>query len=296
MIIAGLKGGLGNQMFQYAAGKCLASNLGVALKLDNTFLIQDQFKKNVTHRKFELAAFNITESLATREEIRSMKNLKNSILRKLFPESGSNPYVVEKHFHFDPRILKLGNNTYLDGHWMSEKYFIDIEQDIRNSFCLKKIAEPIQTYSQFIRESNAVCIQVRRGDYVLNPDVTKVHGVTPLTYFNKSANMIYEMIQNPVFFIFSDDSTWCKNNLNLPGKAHYVEDELKNSSATSVDFMFLMSICKHFIISNSTFGWWGAWLSSNKSKIVMAPEKWYSVSHIDTSDIYPPSWTKISVT
>lgn len=291
MIIVNLKGGLGNQMFQYATGKRLAVSIGATLKLDTTFL-NKKVSECVTYRNFELTNFHVTEDIATTVEIREVKNLKNKLIRKLFPGFSGNPYVTEKHFHFDPQILQLQGSRYLEGHWVSEKYFEDITDTLREIFIPRSTNQLVQKFADRIQNTNSIAIQIRRGDYVTNAGITKVHGVLPLDYFYNGIKQIQEQIENPTFFIFSDDIQWCRENLKL-SSAVYVEEELSPVHARSSDYLYLMSLCSHFIISNSTFGWWGAWLATKQNKIVIAPQHWFASSDKNTKDIYPSSWIKI---
>jgi hypothetical protein len=294
MIIVNLKGGLGNQMFQYAAGRRLAEKHKTDLKLDLSFLSRKNQGKNVTLRSYELSVFNVQENIATPEDIRPLKNFTNRLRRKIFPNKATNPYVQEKFHHFDPEILMLGDNKYLDGHWMSERYFADVEPVIRKEFAFKKgILEAGKNLETLIRTSNSVCIQVRRGDYVTNPTVAKVHGSTSVNYFEKGIEHIRNNVQNPVFFVFSDDSKWCMETFSGLSPVFFIEKELESFEATNSDYLQLMTHCKHFLISNSTFAWWGAWLSINPEKIVVAPKNWFNLEGIDTNDICPPSWIKI---
>lgn len=294
MIIVNLKGGLGNQMFQYAAGRRLAEACGTELKLDRTFLSKGQYKANVTLRNYELSIFNVEENFATHAEVRRFKNLKNVLMNKFFPGFIGNKYVKEKFFHFDPRIMSLGNNRYLDGHWMSEKYFADIQPVIKQDFSFRnKVINDAKNLHAKIVRTNSVCLQVRRGDYIKNPEIARVHLTTSLDYFSRAIATIKDQISSPVFFVFSDDIEWCYEHLNTLDNMHFVEKELRNKGTTNSDYLQLMIACKHFIISNSTFGWWGAWLSENKTKIVIAPKKWFNISSAVTTDIYPYSWFKI---
>jgi hypothetical protein len=294
MIIVNLKGGLGNQMFQYAAGRRLAEIHKTELKLDHSFLLKQDYAKNVTRRNYELSIFNIKATSASEKEIKNFKNLKNRLMGKFFPGYHSNRYVKEKHFQFDKSILSLSDNRYLDGHWMSEKYFQEIEPLLREEFTFcTGVIESARSLEKKINESNSVCIQVRRGDYVNNPQVAEVHQTTTISYYKEAASIISKKLKDPVFFVFSDDSDWCIKNLGDLPSVHFVEKELDNTGASNSDYLQLMKQCKHFIISNSTFAWWGAWLSDNEKKIVIAPKAWFRTKNIVTDDIYPKAWLKI---
>jgi hypothetical protein len=294
MIIVNLKGGLGNQMFQYAAGRRLSEIHKTELKLDCSFLSSRDQGEHVTLRAYELSALKIKAEVASNEEVRKLKNFPNRVMSKFIPFYSHNPYVKERYFHFDHAIMTLKDNRYLDGHWMSEKYFKDIEPIIRREFAFQnQVLASAKELESRINNSNAVCIQVRRGDYVTNPNVAKVHGATSMEYYNNAIAFVQNKIKDPVFFVFSDDSNWCVENFKGLSPAFFVEKELENSTATNSDYLQLMKQCKHFVISNSTFAWWGAWLSDHRDKTVIAPREWFSLKSIRTEDIYPEAWQKI---
>lgn len=291
MIIVNLKGGLGNQMFQYAMGRALASSTNQVLKLDLGFLNN---QTNATIRDYELSILNVREEFASHQDTKKYKNLWTKILHKFFPAYRSNPYVKEKYFDFDPAIASLAGGRYVDGHWMSEKYFSSIEATIRFEFTFRKniLAEGKFLHDQILN-SNSVCVQVRRGDYVNNPTVSKRHQTTSLAYFEQGISFMKAKVPNPVFFVFSDDIKWCEENFKGVGNIHFVEKELAGKGAGNSDYLQLMIACKHFVISNSTFAWWAAWLCTNPGKIVVAPMNWFNDQKIETKDIYPQGWIKI---
>jgi inosine/xanthosine triphosphate pyrophosphatase family protein len=178
---------------------------------------------------------------------------------------------------------------------MSEKYFKDIESLIRSEFAFcNEVIESGKELESKIRNSNSVCIQVRRGDYVNNPQIAQVHQTTTLSYYRAAITMVQKEVDNPVFFVFSDDTNWCIENFKGLPSVYFIEKELENSNATNSDYLQLMQQCKHFIISNSTFAWWGAWLSDFEQKIVIAPNKWFNNLKINFNDIYCTSWRKIN--
>lgn len=294
MIIVSLRGGLGNQMFQYAMGRRLAYMNNQVMKLDLEFLNNVRDQSNVTARKYELSILNVKEDFATGHEIRKYKNVTTKVLNKIFPAYRANPFVNEKFFYFDPSIVSLTGDRYFYGHWMSEKYFIEIESVIRSEFTFRKeILDKGKTLHARILNTNSVCIQVRRGDYITNPEIAKIHQTTSLRYFEQGAALIKSKVENPVFFVFSDDSNWCEENLKGLENVHFVEKELASHGAGNSDYLQLMIACKHFVISNSTFAWWAAWLSTSLGKIVVAPMNWFNDQKIITKDIYPSKWIKI---
>lgn len=281
MVIVKLIGGLGNQMFQYALGRHLAYKNRTGLKLDLSSF------KTYKLWKYVLNQFNIIEEFASRADIR-LFNFK----REFSPfKSDKNILCVEKvKFKFDPEVLKCKGNVYLDGSWQSEKYFKDIEKIIRKEFTLKNKpgSESIKLLKS-IGGTNSVCIHARRGDYVTNSNTNRFLGACSVDHYNKCIQVIKKRLQNPHFFVFSDEPNWTENNIKIDAPATYV---IHNTIDKGYEDLRLMKNCKNFIISNSTFGWWGAWLSENKNKIILAPEKWLNID-METPDLLPDSWIKI---
>jgi len=292
MIITRLIGGLGNQMFQYAAGRRTAIANKAELKLDITGY---DHQVGITPRKYMLDIFNIHASIVSKQEIKLFNNYSKNIIQRNLHRIVSSlfrrHYFRQKSSGFDHKFLSISDNSYLDGHWGSEKYFSDIGDVIRKEFMLKN--SPNKKNSQLIQRinnCNSVSIHVRRSDYVNDKKTHDFHGVCGLDYYKKAVSFITKKVPNTVFFIFSDDPTWCKQNLRLPYSTIYVTHNLGNKD---YEDMRLMSTCKHNIIANSSFSWWGAWLNSHKNKMIIAPNKWFNIPTINTRDLIPQSWIKI---
>lgn len=279
MIITKLIGGLGNQMFQYAAGRQIAVANNTQLKLDITGY---DHQVGITPREYGLGVFNIQAAPAGKSEIWRHR-LTMAILR--------HHKIQQKDIHNIRQFLTLPDNSYLEGYWGSEKYFSDIEDIIRKDFTPKnKPDKATIELIQRIKNCNSVSVHVRRSDYVMDKKTHDFHGVCGLGYYKKSILLITKKVTNPSFFIFSDDPNWCKVNLRLQSSTIYVTHNLGNKDYEDVR---LMSTCKHNIIANSSFSWWGAWLNKNKDKIVIAPKKWFREPSINTKDLIPQSWIKI---
>jgi hypothetical protein len=289
MVITRLIGGLGNQMFQYAAARQLAESHRVTLKLDITGF------REYTRRKYELDHFNIRAEIATDAELSAFKgdNLAASYFRRSFGRflPYRNRYIRERFFHYDPAIARFGGNIYLDGYWQCEKYFRDIADIIRRELTVRHDPDHSnKALAAEITAVNAVSLHIRRGDYVSDPVTHQYHGVCTLEYYQRAVALIADAIAKPHFFVFSDDPDWVRRNLKLKYPSTCVSG---NGPEKSYEDLRLMSLCKHHIIANSSFGWWGAWLNNKAGKIVVAPNKWFRDSKIDTSDLIPGGWYRI---
>jgi hypothetical protein len=281
MIITKLMGGLGNQMFQLAAGKALALRNGTDCKVDAGFLNVDA-KGIYTQRKFELSAFDSDIKIADQQEIDAI--VKTSVLSRIF--SGPKHYR-EKGHEVNAPFFSLKNGTYIEGYWQSEKYFKDHEADIRTLFKFKKeLLNGTEDVLRQIQGSNSVSVHVRRGDYVTLSSANSFHGLCSPQYYKMALEQLNTIHKDLEVFIFSDDMDWCKANLSF-GKQHFVET---NSAYKD---MHLMQHCKHNIIANSSFSWWAAWLNTNLAKVVIAPKKWFKDPSTHVNDIYPSSWIKL---
>jgi hypothetical protein len=298
MIIVKLMGGLGNQMFQYAMGRSLAHRHNTQLKLDLSFL--ESTPEVTTPRVYELEHFNITGEIATPLEVAEFTGKYNDLfqsalvkMRRLIGLSAASPFhYVERHFHFDPAVLDAPDNTYLEGYWQSEKYFRDTEDIILHEFVVT--SEPDEWNRRMAEEIEATAsfsIHVRRGDYVADKATSEYHGVCSLDYYRTAVDMIVSQIKSPHFFVFSDDPAWVKENLELRYPVTFMDH---NGPRRSHEDLRLMSLCKHHIIANSSFSWWGAWLCRNPNKIVIAPERWFNDTEIDTKDLLPERWIRIA--
>jgi hypothetical protein len=299
MIIVQLKGGLGNQMFQYALARKLSLQFRVPFKLDVSNLRPGltNFLGVTTLRKYALGDFDIHAGFARNKDLPFLSKFPstryNNFLNKLVStfQPRGRQVVRETSFSFDQnykRIRSAGADIYLDGFWISEKYFKDITPVIRKDFSLKKkMSVTAVGLANQISHSNSVSIHVRRRDYVTNPNTKQYHGVCDLNYYRKAIRRMTKHVSAPYFFIFSDDINWAKQNLRIEYPTVFVDH-----FGSDTEELILMSLCKHNIIANSSFSWWGAWLNKNPNKIVIAPKKWFRAK-IDDSDIVPIGWIRI---
>ena len=198
--------------------------------------------------------------------------------------------IVEPYLDYWAGINQVSPNAYLMGYWQSEKYFQFIEAIIRADFVFKQaMSNSNQLIANQIEQSNAVSLHVRRGDYANNPLTAATHGLCSMDYYMQAIQHIGECVYEPNFFIFSDDIVWVKENLKINFPCFYVDG---NYGEESYNDMRLMSLCKHHIIANSSFSWWGAWLNQYAGKIVIAPNKWFA-HDTDVKDLLPESWVKL---
>lgn len=278
-----LLGGLGNQLFQYACARNLADIHKTNLKIDVS-----GYDNEPNNRKYMMDYFNVSSSIALPNELIPHNDVISNLLFKFHKPSN---YFVEKYFHHDPSVELLPDGSYLDGYWQSEKYFKRIEQIIRREFT---VTTPPSTKNQKlidkIRSCESVSLHIRRGDYVTNPKTNTLYGTCPPEYYEKSIQQIKEKVKRPIYFVFSDDPEWIRSNMITGYPQHIVDINGPNDAHEDLR---LMSCCKHHIIANSSFSWWGAWLSNNLKKIVIAPEKWFNNYHKDEQDIIPEQWVRI---
>lgn len=292
MIISHIIGGLGNQMFQYAAGRALSLERGVPLRLD----IQD-FAGYALHNGYELnRVFSLNSQLATQNDLKSVMGWRagSYIRKKLFNDRltglrGSRLFV-DTQFSSWSQISTVPNDCYLMGNWQTENYFKKFEDVIRSDFSFRSpLSGSNAELAEVIRHSTAVSLHVRRGDIAANPSSLAFHGLCSLDYYRKAILYVTARIANPTFYIFSDDMHWVRENLQLQYPCHYVD---YNKGYESYNDMRLMSLCQHHIIANSSFSWWGAWLNPSLEKIIVAPQRWFAAD-FDSSDIIPAAWKKL---
>ncbi|MBI4232781.1 alpha-1,2-fucosyltransferase [Candidatus Peregrinibacteria bacterium] len=280
MIIVKLMGGLGNQMFQYAVGR----SLSLKNKTDVVFDISSF--QNDALRDYQLHVFNISGSVLS-IPLSRLLNLYNRFFPYKLPGINYH-YVRWLSSFFNQDILKKKGIIYLEGYWQCEDYFKQIREILKKDFTLRyKLDAKNKSLLKVIQHSPSVAVHVRRGDYVVNPLTHKYHGTCSLGYYHRSFQMMAQRVSSPHFFIFSDDMAWTKQNLKIHFPTTYVD--INGRKEEHKDLM-LMANCRHFIIANSSFSWWGAWLSENKNKIVFSPDKWFNQKN--EGNTVPQSWIR----
>jgi hypothetical protein len=293
MLIINTVGGLGNQMFQFAIGRSLSLKYRIPFSLDVS-----GFLRHNIHQGFELERlFNAPVSLASQEDLRKTLGWQSYLLAFRFlarPQASflwGNRLIIEPHFDYFDGVERVPSSCYLKGYWQSERYFSDVADAIRADFTFRlPLSDENRRIAETMGAVNAVSLHVRRGDYLSNPHTLSVHGVCSLEYYVRAIHHIVEQVPDPVFFVFSDDLDWVKDALRIEHPCHYVDH---NRGSESYNDMRLMSLCRHHIIANSSFSWWGAWLNPSPDKIVVAPSRWFADEKRVTDDLIPKGWVKL---
>lgn len=266
-------GGLGNQLFIYAAARRLAMVNGVELVLDDVsgFLFDHEYQ-----RHYQLDHFNIPCRKATRVErmeplSRARRYIKRRWNQKLSFENRH--YLVQESIDFDSRLLTFHprGTVYLEGHWQSEGYFKDIESQVRQDL---RFTPPTDSANQkmvaHILTKPAVAIHLRYFDAPGLASTSGSQNNTPGDYYNRAISEMEQLVDHAHYFIFSDQPDEARARISLPdSRVTLIRHNLGDSMAYAD--LWLMSQCRHFIIANSTFSWWGAWLGEHPDKIVIAP-------------------------
>lgn len=285
MIYTRLNGGLGNQLFQYAAGFALSKKRQTGLTLDCRIYDKQGL------RAFELGHFNISAACGDAGTL--PPDQKSPLRYLIWRYMARDPKICrEKSLGFNEVFLSLPDESYLHGYWQTEKYFASCEADLRREFSFKNApsgrnAELLEQ----IRNGHSVSLHVRRGDYVTQAG-SATHGTCNKQYYTQAVDVMAEKLgRDFTVFIFSDDPEWAHANLALRHKTIVVDI---NDASTGYEDLRLMSACSHHIIANSSFSWWGAWLNPKPDKIVIAPERWYANPALKNPDICPASWLRVS--
>lgn len=281
MVITRLIGGLGNQMFQYAIGRRLALDLGVRLIVDVT-----AFKQYTLHPP-DILNYRI-------------HGIKMSRGGLLFDRVSSLPLLTrilglqvrgEKSFSFDSAAIGAAReHVFLTGYWQTERYFSKIRSTLVEDFQLKN--SPDANNEEFLRRIvsvPSVSLHIRRGDYVSNPNAAAVHGVIPLSYYHEAMRDIETREPEVHYFVFSDDPEWASKNLQSKRPMEFVS----HNESKGFEDLRLMSACRHQIIANSTFSWWGAWLNCYPHKRIYAPDPWFKDKSLNATDLLPKEWQRV---
>lgn len=299
-MIVKLSGGLGNQMFQYAFARAFELKTGKMVRYDLNWLNDKSLQGDSANRDFELNVFNVSINTLKSDSFLNYVLRRKSISQKILFRSLVKLYYLKDlkektPYSVDSTLIKsIGSRSHVQGHFQTEMYFKDYRESIINDFQLKnQLSDNSLKYASEIAGTNSVSLHVRRGDYVTNSRANEVHGTCGATYYTRAIEFILEKTSTPHFYIFSDDLEWVKEQNWLKNlKVSFVTG---NTELKSYEDMVLMSLCKHNIVANSSFSWWGAWLNQNKGKIVIAPENWLANAEINNlaKQILPSEWIKL---
>jgi hypothetical protein len=293
MISVRLEGGLGNQLFQYAAGRSLALRHGTELLLDTSTL--QRYKRSVTPRQFELDSFLHLGRMATVHEARFLPWM-HRIAAISHWVSPWRTYV-EKGLSFNADFASLPDQTYLVGYWQSFRYFSHISKLLIDELKpLDVLSEASEVVAEQIDTCTSVALHVRRGDYVSLASAANFHGALSKSYYESALSYVRERVLNPKYFVFSDDPEWCRKNLPSNNTMIFVGH---NAGPDAWQDLMLMSRCHHHIIANSSFSWWAAWMADQrwgvKQRIVIAPKHWFRGKMLDKDmeSRFPSHWVTI---
>ncbi len=295
MIVVKLQGGLGNQLFQYATGRRLAIKHNAELRLDRTWFTEVATIGSAAPRDYGLAVFPIHAAPATTCELARIFRPQNRLVRRLRRLLRRPQYTThfEQSFFYDPAVLDLPDHTYLSGYWQHVEYFADIADLIRRDFRFEGLRLPVRAaqLADAMRTSNAVCIHVRRGDYVQNAKTNALHGAVDTQYLRSAIDLVLIQVCDPRFFVFSDDIDWCRRNIELAQPTTFVEPVV--SGADPVVDLYLLTCGRHYILSNSSFSWWGAWLGSGPESLIVVPRRWFQTPELVGCTPALPEWIKV---
>lgn len=286
-----LTGGLGNQLFQYALGRYISLSTGGELVIDNTFFVSPP--RGLTPREYGLDQFRIAARFMTvreRQTLFSYRNRGLRFVRKFIDLPGPVNYYREPVGRLMLGVRQAQGNVLLDGFWQSELYFEGVEEALRKDLTPSAgLKGNIAELRHRIRSLNSVSLHVRRGDYV-DSRTSASRGNCNLEYYQRAVQIMKDRLEDPHFFLFSDDPQWVSNNLKLDASSTLVAH---HTPVSAVSDLCLMAACKHHIIANSTFSWWGAWLNPAHHKLVIRPAVWMETQPNMNSTVCPPSWIAI---
>jgi len=282
MISVIIKGGLGNQMFQYALGRSLALEMNTELNLDTSFYS----KYPNENRNFELNQFCIKfDSFNCNFLFPGRTIIERLFIPQKIMHITEDPSL---YFNFDKRLNNLKYNAHysLDGYWQAESYFLKYQKTIKDEFTLKNdIGEQNRLFLTTNSLSKTISVHIRRTDYLVENQTL----ICDFDYYNKAIKMLNSILDEKYQYIFfSDDIEWTKENFRHIENAIFVD---WNNNMTHD--MYLMSECTHNIISNSSFSWWATYLNKNVNKIVVSPKKWSNLPNIEKYSIISKDWILI---
>lgn len=305
MIITSLKGGLGNQMFQYAAGLALAEHRRTVLKLDVSWF--REYANYESHNRYALSCFNVTEQFATYAECQHLGGVAPTRIERWLARAARTFHFYQfasrvdsrrtrfyqQGYHFFPGFFDLADNTFVDGLFQSEQFFRPVANHLRLHFSFRYPAQPaVAEMAQRISSTPSAAVHFRRGDYVRDANYSREMGVLNLDYYTRAVALLLQRQPALTLYIFSDDIDAIEREYRPPCPHVFVR---ATQPWHSYDKIRLMSLCDHAIISNSTFAWWAAWLIPSSRKQVIAPDPWFAGNPAQSRDLVPADWLRLPV-
>lgn len=286
MRVVKISGGLGNQMFQYVFGKYLSKKYNEKIYYDVDWYKNLKKKKRLYN--LELLKFDLDIEIIKGQDYLFKSIIFDTLIylfKGLMPFDRSNRIIL-----YESRVSLIGSilslifkNNYHPGYWQEYKFYKSVSNEIEFKINSNQLFINNEIKNKILN-TNAISVGIRRGDYVKLGQI-----VCNKDYYLDAINFIKNKVYNPIFYIFSDDIEWCEKNIKLSSEHYFV----KQNSETPFENMELMSLCKHNIISNSTYDWWGAMLNKNNKKIVICPKKWMPTDVEIREKLIPNEWIKI---
>jgi hypothetical protein len=287
-LVVNLLGGLGNQLFQYSCAWALAQEQGRELVLDAGSF--DQYKL----RPFLLDRLKIKARCASAAELDAwglQAGRFARIRRRIFGTSIAS--VREPAYTWGPLHLPEGQDAWLNGYWQTERYFAEHKAVLKAQFAVKAAASGLNAkLLKSIRAAGtrACAIHVRRGDYVSSMLAARTHGSIGPAYYSAAVARLRSQVKGAKLFVFSDDPAWARANMPFAAQALFID---ANGPEAPEQDLRLMSACRHFVLANSTFSWWGAWLGETPRSLVQAPLRWFKTPKLDPRDLLPERWERV---
>jgi hypothetical protein len=280
--IVQLRGGLGNQLFQYAAGLAVAERTGAPLLFDTSFI---PFEDG---RDYALARCGIeVETVHRQLDAKALFDDREAIAEYVRENFDAELYWEERH-DFADELGAAPAGSYLVGYWQSERYFPEDRSPLDRLLETLPMDPEDPIAAEIAAASEPVAVHVRRTDYVTNPTIANLLGAKDTAYHYRAAEAVSDAIVEPTWFVFSDDPEWCRAELSLPGSFRLV-----SGARSAEQDLMLMASCRHASIGNSSFAWWGAWLGEQRGSVVSAPAVWFADRSVADADLVPDRWLTV---
>jgi hypothetical protein len=288
MVVTKLNGGLGNQLFQYAAGRAVAKQSGAPLFLDTTLY------SPANYRNLDITQLNIRARLLPNRIANALDQAPtNNFLKR------SAKGVIGKRFRcmddkqqgYDSAVRQLGWFSRLDGYWQSELYFLHLRDELIDDLKpVKELSDPLQQLIKRVSEEESVAMHVRRGDLLSNRSYAEDYGALSAEYYHEALRRMRTYAPHANIYVFTDDPQWCHEHIVPTAPMNIVSGKTTNSA---IEDFIAMKMCRHYITANSTFSWWSAWLGNHSAKKVIAPTRFFRKIRPWEADFIPPQWDRV---